>query len=284
LKGEDLKGIRFFPFYGCKSREGEMKRVFILYPLYQLQEDRIGDVQEKTIRILLLYRIRSGEDDQGLEKERSLRIWPLFDYEKDETGHRTLSFFYLLPFKDEGFERNWFPLFQIFRWEKDPGKRLSTNFLWGFFKRMKKVEKNRPEEEIDSWEIAHLVGVKKEKGRKTLSFLKGLVRYQTDKEDIHLRVFFLPFHFHRSSRNSPSSPLEKPSYPMDGEDAAVRSLESLIEPGSAEAGALISVEHGGLLAPDGDGGFKSNDKEFIDGQQEIGTIGDRFISSGESSF
>lgn len=284
LKGENLRGLKFFPFYGYKLKEGEMKRIFFLYPLYQLQEDRIGDVQEKTIRILLLYRIRSGEDNQGLEKEHSLRIWPLFDYEKDETGHQTLSFFYLFPFKDEGFERNWFPLFRIFRWEKDPGKGISTNFLWGFFKRMKKVEKSRPEEGIDSWEIAHLVGMRKENGRKTLSFLKGLFRYQSDEEDIHLRVLFLPFHFRRPPRNSSSSLLEKPPNPVGREDTAVQSEESLIEPGSAEAGAIISVVNAGSLAPDGEGGFKSNDKEFIDGQQENGTIGDRFVSSGEGSF
>jgi hypothetical protein len=284
LKGENLKGIRIFPFYGDKSREGEMRRIFILYPLYQLQEDRIGDVQEKTTRILLFNRIRSGEDNQGLEKERSLRIWPFFDYEKDETGHQTLSFFYLFPFKDEGFERNLFPLFRIFRWEKDPGKRTSTNLLWGFFKRMKKVEKSRPGEEIDSWEIAHLVGMRKEKGSKTLSFLKGLFRYQSDEEAIHLRIFFLPLHFHRSPRSSSISPLEKPTYSVGGEDAAVQSQESLIEPGSAEEGAIISVEDARSLVLDGEGGFKSNDKELANGQQEDRYIRDRFISSGEGSF
>jgi hypothetical protein len=166
------------------------------------------------------------------------------------------------------------------RWEKDPERGISTNFLWGLFKR----KKSRPEEGIDSWEIAHLVGMRKENGRKTLSFLKGLFRYQSDEENIHLRVFFLPFHFRRSPRNSSSFPLEKPNDPVGREEAAVQSLESLIEPGSAEAGAIVSVMNAGSLAPDEEGEFKSNDKEFIDGQQEIGTFGDRFVSSGENSF
>jgi hypothetical protein len=187
LKGENLRGIRIFPFYGYKVKEGVMRKIFILYPLYQLEEDRMDDVQEKTTRILLLSRIRRGEDKEGVEKERSLRIWPFFDYEKDETGHETFSFFYLLPFKEEGFERNLFPLFRIFRWEKDPKKGISTNLFWGFYKRVKK-------EEMDSWEIAHLVGMKREKERKTISFLKGLLRYQSDGRSADLRFFYLPFH------------------------------------------------------------------------------------------
>ncbi len=186
LKGENLKGIRIFPFYGYKVKEGVMRRIFILYPLYQLQEDRMGDVWEKTTRILLLSRIRTSEENRGEGKERSLRIWPFFDYEKDEMGHEALSFFYLFPFKEEGFERNLFPLFRIFRWEKDPKKGISTNLFWGFYKRVKK-------EEIDSWEIAHVVGMKREKGWKTISFLKGLFRYQSDGKSARLRLFYLPF-------------------------------------------------------------------------------------------
>jgi hypothetical protein len=198
LKGENLKGMRIFPFYGYKEKEGVMRRVFILYPLYQLEEDRTDDLQEKSVRILLLSRIRIGEDKGGTEKMRSHRIWPFFDYEKEETGHARLSIFYLFPFKDEGFERNLFPLFRIFRWEKDPNKGISTNLFWGFYKRMKR-------EEADSWEIAHLVGVKREKGVKTISFLKGLFRYQSDGKGADLRLFYLPFHLRWSHRNPPTS-------------------------------------------------------------------------------
>jgi len=199
LKGENLKGMRIFPFYGYKVREGEMRRVFILYPLYQLEEDQMEDVQERTTRILLLSRIRTGEDSHGVGKERSLRIWPFFDYEKDETGHEKFSFFYLLPFKEEGLERNLFPLFRIFRWEKDPKKGTSTNLFWGFYKRMKK-------EEMDSWEIAHLIGMKREKEWRTISFLKGLFLYKSDGKSADLRFFYLPFHLRWSHRNPPNPP------------------------------------------------------------------------------
>jgi hypothetical protein len=201
LKGEDLRGMRIFPFYGYKVKEGEMRRVFVLYPLYQLDEDRMNDVQERTTRILLLARIRTGEDNQAAEKERSVRIWPFFDYEKDETGQERLSFFYLFPFKNEGFERNLFPLFRIFRWEKDPKKGTSTNLFWGFYKRMKR-------EETDSWEIAHLIGMKREKECKVVSLLKGFFLYKSDGKNADLRLFYLPFHL-RWSHGNPGTPLAK---------------------------------------------------------------------------
>jgi hypothetical protein len=201
LKGEGLKGIRIFPFYGHKEKEGEMRRTFFLYPVYQLEEYQIGDLQEKTLRILLLSRIRIGENEKGIEKERSLRIWPFFDYEKKETGDEEFSFFYLFPFKDEGFERNLFPLFRIFRWEKNAQGDRSTNLLWGFYKRKKNGE-------LDSWEVAHLIGLRKGKGWNTVSFLKGLFWYKNDGKINHLRLFYLPFHIHWS-RSNPSPPLEK---------------------------------------------------------------------------
>jgi len=198
-KGENLRGMRIFPFYGYKVREAEMRRVFVLYPLYQFEQDRIGDVQEMTTRILLLSRIRTGEDNKGVRREHSLRIWPFLDYEKDEVGHERLSFFYLLPFKEEGLERNLFPLFRIFRWEKDPKSGTSTNLLWGFYKRVKK-------EEMDSWEIAHLIRMKREKEQKTVSLLKGLFLYKSDGKRADLRFLYLPFHLQWSHPNPSNRP------------------------------------------------------------------------------
>ena len=185
FKGENLYGKRFFLFYGYKVREGQSKRVFLLYPFYQYEEDWMQDFHEKTYRILFS-RIRTGENDQGMEKGESIRIWPFYDREREEGGRETLSIFYLLPFKEEGLERNLFPLFRIFRWEKDPQKGVSTNLFWGFYKEMKK-------EDVDYWEIAHFIGSKRGDGWKTVSFLKGLLLYEREGEKVSLRFFYLPF-------------------------------------------------------------------------------------------
>ena len=139
LKGENLYGIKFFPFYGYKEKEGDLRRIFILYPLYQLEEDQMGDVQEKTHRILLLSRIRIRRRSPRRSKRRIPFEFGLFSIMKEKKRvMTTFSFFYLFPFKDEGFERNLFPLFRIFRWEKDPQEGKSTNLFWGFYKRIEK--------------------------------------------------------------------------------------------------------------------------------------------------
>jgi len=250
LKGENLKGMRISPFYGYKEKEGVMRRVFILYPLYQLEEDRIDDLQEKTVRILLLSRIRIGESNEGTEKMRSLRIWPFFDYEKEEAGHTRLSIFYLFPFKDEGFERNLFPLFRIFRWEKDPKKGISTNLFWGFYKRVKR-------EEADSWEIAHLVGMKREKGVKTISFLKGLFRYQSDGKNADLRLFYLPFHLRWPHRHPSDALIERGAPEL--QNLPERSI-------SAKAGLSDGAGGEGLFIQNSETDLKSIQKEFSDGE------------------
>jgi hypothetical protein len=159
----------------------------------------MGDIQERTYRIFFS-RIRTGEDDQGREKERSFRIWPFFDYEREETGRETFNLFYLFPFKEEGLERNLFPLFRIFQWEKDPQKGISTNLFWGFYKKVKR-------EGLDYWEIAHLIGLKRGQGWKKVSFLKGLLLYQTEGETASLRFFYLPFHLRWSRYDSSASSL-----------------------------------------------------------------------------
>jgi hypothetical protein len=192
FKGENLYGKRFFLFYGYKVREGQSKRVFILFPFYRYEEDWLPDFHETTYRIFFS-RIRTGEDPQGREKGESVRIWPIYDYEREESGHETLNVFYLLPFKEEGLERNFFPLFRVYCWRMDPLGGISVNLLWGLYKKMQK-------EAFDYWEVAHLIGVKKWNGVKSISLLKGLFLYRRDGESSDLRILYLPFHLRWSGK------------------------------------------------------------------------------------
>ena len=187
LKGEEANGMAIFPLYGYEERKGGMKKTFVLYPLYTQRDIPMGDVREKTIRILLLSRIRNEEGNPGEEKEHSLRIWPFFDYERNEKGEVAFSAFYLIPYKEKGLERNLVPLFRVFQWEKDFRGNSSTNFLWGLYKRTQRDER-------ESWEIAHLIKWSRSKDGKTLSFLHGLFKYTLQGQVVDLRLFFLPLH------------------------------------------------------------------------------------------
>jgi hypothetical protein len=55
-------------------------------------------------------------------------------------------------------------------------------------------------EAFDYWEVAHLIGVKKWNGVKSVSLLKGLFLYRRDGESSDLRIFYLPFHLRWSGK------------------------------------------------------------------------------------
>ncbi len=185
FKGENLYGKRFFLFYGYKVREGQSRKVFILYPFYRHEEDWMPDLHETTYWVFFS-RIRTGEDSQGRGQGASIRIWPIYDYENGEKGREALNIFYLVPYKEDGLERNLYPLFRVYRWEKDSQGGVSSNLFWGLYKRMEK-------EGLDYWEVAHLIGYRKWQGRRSLSLLKGLFLYQSDGVSSELRMFYLPF-------------------------------------------------------------------------------------------
>ncbi len=193
LKGE-TEGFRIFPLYGYKQRGEEMRKRFLLFPFLQEEEQKIGNTIERTIRILLISKIQVGSENQK-EKERSIRFWPFFEYERGKMGKERFSFLYLLPFKEEGFERNWFPLFRLFQWEKDHRGTSKSNFLWGFYRREKS-------EERDLLRIAHLLTIDKRKDFKKVSLIKGLIQFKQEGKNSYLRLFYLPFRFKCSQKDN----------------------------------------------------------------------------------
>jgi hypothetical protein len=62
-------------------------------------------------------------------------------------------------------------------------------------------------EELDYWEIAHLIRLKRGQGWKKVSFLKGLLLYEREGETASLRFFYLPFHLRWSHHDSSTSSL-----------------------------------------------------------------------------
>lgn len=198
LKG-DTEGFRIFPLYGYKQRGEEMRKRFLLFPFFQEEELKVGDTLERTIRILLISKIQTGSENQK-DKERSIKIWPFFEYEKGKMGQEKFSFLYLFPFKEEGFERNWFPLFHLFQWEKDQKGNTKSNFLWGLYRREKS-------EERDLLRIAHLLTIDKRKDFKKVSLIKGLIQYKKEGKTSYLRLLYLPFHlkYYQKDNDDPKS-------------------------------------------------------------------------------
>jgi hypothetical protein len=131
-RGESLSRVLVFPLYYHKEAPGD-RTFWILWPLYQYWDDVVGGQREVVKRFLLLNRIKTVFNDKGEVISKEVSIWPFFRYSKEGDETR-LSFFNLIPLRDEGLERNWAPLYTVFRYERSPsGKKW--DILWGLYER-----------------------------------------------------------------------------------------------------------------------------------------------------
>ncbi len=172
-RGEGQTGGRFWPLYGHTQTKNKT-REFLLWPLYR--SDRIHAApleREHRHYFLFLYQdIHEKNMTTGATRERHA-FWPLFTHRRELDGsERTQLFAPVEPLMlgNAAIERNWSPLWSIWRAEKN-GKTGATSqsFLWNLY---------RHEETPES---------------KNCSLLFGLLQYQEDKERTRWRLFFVPF-------------------------------------------------------------------------------------------
>ncbi|MST00357.1 MAG: hypothetical protein EXS29_03465 [Pedosphaera sp.] len=181
-RGEGRSGGRFWPFYG-HTQTTNSTREFLLWPLYR--GDRIHAApleREHRQYLLFLYQdIHEKNTATGATRERHA-FWPLFTHRRELDGsERTQLFAPLEPLMlgNAAVERNWSPLWAIWRSEKN-GKTgaSSQSLLWNLY---------RQDETPES---------------KNCSLLFGLLQYQQDKERTRWRLFFVPF----DTDKKPASP------------------------------------------------------------------------------
>ena len=131
-RGEKMRRVMLFPLYHIKETPGDRTR-WVLWPLYQCWEDQIGNHREVLQRYLLVNRIKTVFNDKGEVTSKQVSIWPFFRYSRDGDQVR-LYLFNLIPLRYEGFERNWAPLYTVFRYERS-ASRKKWDILWGLYER-----------------------------------------------------------------------------------------------------------------------------------------------------
>ena len=171
--GEGRTGGRFWPIYG-HTQTTNTTRDFLLWPLYRGERFHSASLESEHHRFLLfLYQdIHERNPATGATRQRHA-LWPLFTQRRELDGsERTQLFAPLEPLMlgNTAIERNWSPLWSIWRSEKN-GKTGATSqsFLWNLY---------RHDETPES---------------KNCSLLFGLLQYQQDKERTRWRLFFVPF-------------------------------------------------------------------------------------------
>jgi hypothetical protein len=138
--------------------------------------------QERTRILFYLFVNVTEKNIETKAERRRVDLWPLFTWHRDFNGNSRLQILApvepLLP-NNRGIERNWSPLWSLWRDEKNPKSGAnSQSLLWNFYRR-------------DATPTS-----------KKCSLLFGLFQYQSGSESTRLRLLYIPvFETHKRTNH-----------------------------------------------------------------------------------
>jgi hypothetical protein len=151
-----------------------MERNFYLWPIYRhtrVQSDPLD--RSRTQILFFLYSDVHEKNTQTLQASRRIDCWPLFTRTQDRHGNsrlQVLSVIEPILSKSKSIERNYSPLWSVWRSENNPLSGASSqSLLWNLYRRQKAPDG----------------------GRKT-SFLFGLFQHQSTPDGSGLRLLYVP--------------------------------------------------------------------------------------------
>ena len=171
-RGEGKTTSRVFPLFS-RSHNNEIENDSYLWPVYQyhrLHADPLDRIRERIL--FYLYDDTVEKNTETGTEERRVDMLPFFTYHRDFNGNSRLQILALiepvLP-DNRGIERNWSPLWSLWRAEDNPKTGAgSHSLLWNLY---------RSDKTLDS---------------KKISILFGLFQYQSVGETNKLRLFYIP--------------------------------------------------------------------------------------------
>jgi hypothetical protein len=168
--GEGKQTARVFPFFS-ESQNGTKTSDAYLWPVYTFHRTQAAPLDQQRTRVLVyLYsRLTDKNTETGRSRTR-LDMWPFFTWHRDFNGNERLQV--LAPLEpavpdNRGLERNWSPLWSLWRAEDNPKTgAASRSLLWNLYRR-----DTAP-------------------GQKKVSLLFGLFQYQFSQESERTRLFY----------------------------------------------------------------------------------------------
>ncbi len=184
-RGPGKTTTRVLPLFG-RSHNDTFESDFYLWPLYKYNHLHAGALEQARTRILfyLFVDLTEKNTETGRERRR-VDLLPLFTWHRDFDGNRRLQI--LAPIEpvlpgSGGVERNWSPLWSLWRAEDNPGTgAASRSLLWNLYRYDTKP------------------------GAKKCSLLFGLFQYQSNAESKKLRLLYFPL----VKRHQPAGPPAK---------------------------------------------------------------------------
>ena len=171
-RGPGKTTTRILPLFGL-SHSDTYESDFYLWPLYKYNHLHTDALEQARTRILFYLFVDQTEKNTETGKERQrVDLLPLFTWHRDFNGSRRLQI--LAPVEpvlpgSSGIERNWSPLWSLWRAEDNPGTgATSRSLLWNLYR------------------------YDKTPGTKKCSLLFGLIQYQSNAESKKLRLLYIP--------------------------------------------------------------------------------------------
>jgi hypothetical protein len=171
-RGPGKTTTRVLPLFG-RSHNDTFESDFYLWPLYKYNHLHTDALEQARTRILfyLFVDLTEKNTETGRERQR-VDLLPLFHWQRDFDGNRRLQI--LAPIEpvlpgSSGIERNWSPLWSLWRAEDNPSTgAASQSLLWNLYR----------------YDKTH--------GTKKCSLLFGLFQYQSNAESKKLRLLYIP--------------------------------------------------------------------------------------------
>ncbi|MBI5773310.1 MAG: hypothetical protein HZA89_06155 [Verrucomicrobia bacterium] len=185
-RGEGKHMNRVWPLFSQASN-AVLRSDFYLWPLYKYNRAQAEPLDRERTRILFfLYSDVTEKNTLTGKEQRRTDLWPFFTAKKELDGNERLQVLSVLePFipNSKSIERNWSPLWSLWRAEKNAqtGAR-SQSLLWNLYRR------------------DETPAVKK------CSLLFGLFQYESTAERSAWRLFYLPAVKSKTPPAAPSNP------------------------------------------------------------------------------
>ena len=193
-RGQTRNITRLLPLFSVEERvlrnefllkELKSTDFMVLFPLYiRSQEEVPGSVK---VRDRVLWWVYSDTREEGRDgSARRVDAWPFFWYTRDREGaieFQTLALLEAFMPGNERIERNYSPLWAVYRYRRNPEGDQVWSFLWNLVRH----------EESKGGRLVEVLGpllAYRERGEETrLSFLGGLFEYGVKRDARSVRLF-----------------------------------------------------------------------------------------------
>ena len=177
-RGEGKTTTRVWPLFS-QAHSATLESDFYLWPVYKYNRVNSPPLDSRRTRIcFFLYSDLTEKNTETEAAKRRVYCWPLYIYRRDFNGNSRLQVLALLePFlsTSKSIERNYSPLWSVWRSEKNPrAGATSQSLLWNLYRH-----------EATST-------------TKKCSLLFGLFQYQSSPEGKRMRLFYIPVGKHGS--------------------------------------------------------------------------------------